>query len=155
VEPPRRESGRSVHTAIILAVPIVALAATFLAVYGALKNVTVVAYADYGAVAIVAGLDSVCGGIRAGLERRFSVRVFITGFFTNMIIAMLFTYGSRVLAADLYLAVIVALGVRIFYNLGAIRHLTLDRRMTQPAGREEPVPAPLNPTEGRPEAGGR
>jgi len=122
------------------------LAVTFFAVYAALRGVTVVAYADYGAVAIVAGLDSVCGGIRAGLEHRFSVRVFVTGFFTNMVIAMLFTYGSTVLAADLYLAVVVALGIRIFYNLGAIRHYTLDRRMMAPADRQEAVPGPLNPS---------
>ncbi|KPJ61805.1 hypothetical protein AMK68_05665, partial [candidate division KD3-62 bacterium DG_56] len=78
MEPPGRNPGRVLHAVGILAIPLVALGVTFFAVYIALKDVTVVAYADYGAVAIVAGLDSVCGGIRAGLERRFSVRVFIT-----------------------------------------------------------------------------
>lgn len=146
MEPPRHDPGRALHAAGILAVPLVALGVTFFAVYVALKDVTVVAYADYGAVAIVAGLDSVCGGIRAGLEHRFSVRVFVTGFFTNMIIAMLFTYGSTVLAADLYLAVVVALGIRIFYNLGAIRHYTLDRRILASTDHQEAVPGPLNPS---------
>jgi len=153
VEPPRRDPGRALHSAILLAIPIIALGATFFAVRAALKGVTVVAYADLGAVAVVAGLDSVCGGIRAGMEHRFNVRVFVTGFFTNVIIAMLLTYGGWMLGADLYLAVIVALGVRIFYNLGAIRHHALDRRLLGPE-RQEAVPGPLNPSAEKPEAGG-
>jgi small basic protein len=153
VEPDRGDSARALHPSILLAIPVVALAVAFFAVRAALKGVTVSAYADLGAVAIVAGLDSVCGGIRAGMEHRFNVRVFVTGFFTNMIIAMLLTYGGWILGTDLYLAVIVALGVRIFYNLGAIRHHVLDRRLLG-SPREEGVPSPLNPSPEDPDVGG-
>jgi small basic protein len=153
LQPSHRDRSRAIHSGILLAIPVVALAVTFFAVRAALKGVTVSSYADLGAVAIVAGLDSVCGGIRAGMERRFNVRVFVTGFFTNMVIAMLLTYSGWILGADLYLAVIVALGVRIFYNLGAIRHHALDRRLLGPAGQES-VPSPLNPSPEEPDAGG-
>jgi small basic protein len=153
VESDHRDSAPALHSGVLLAIPVVALAVAFFAVRAALKGVTVSAYADLGAVAVVAGLDSVCGGIRAGMERRFNVRVFVTGFFTNMIIAMLLTYSGWILGADLYLAVIVALGVRIFYNLGAIRHHALDRRLLA-SPREDSVPSPLNPSPEELDAGG-
>ena len=61
--------------------------------------------------------------------------------------------GLTLLAIGVSIAVIVALGVRIFYNLGAIRHHALDRRLLGPE-RQEAVPGPLNPSAEKPEAGG-
>ncbi len=78
-------------------------------------------YAKYISVSFLAGLDSVLGAIRSGIEEKFDVTVFITGFITNALLAALLTYVGDRLGVDLYLAAIVTFGVRIFENLGYIR----------------------------------
>ena len=45
----------------------------------------------YLAIAIVAALDSVFGGIASSIKKNFDLKVFISGFFVNGIIAMIFT----------------------------------------------------------------
>lgn len=90
------------------------------------------AYADYLAISLLAALDSVFGGIRAGLSRTFEVRVFISGFFTNTLLAALLTYFGSHLGVDLMLPASVAFGIRIFQNLGIIRNLLLNRAMARP-----------------------
>ena len=45
------------------------------------------AYSLYITVAILASLDSVFGGIRANLEGTFDIRIFLSGFFANSILA--------------------------------------------------------------------
>ncbi|MDF2928025.1 MAG: hypothetical protein K0Q75_263 [Anaerospora sp.] len=44
-------------------------------------------YAKFMSVALLASLDSVFGGLRAGIEEKFDNTVFITGFFTNALLA--------------------------------------------------------------------
>jgi small basic protein len=85
-------------------------------------------YADYLSLAVLAGLDSVFGGIRAGVERRFRGDVFLSGFLVNMILAVLLVYmGQQIGVSDLYLAAVVTLGGRIFLNLSVIRRHWLER----------------------------
>jgi small basic protein len=84
-------------------------------------------HARYLSIAILAGLDSVFGGMRGELEGKFNSLVFATGFFSNALLAAVLTYVGDRLGVELYLAAVVALGVRIFQNLGAIRHLLLER----------------------------
>ncbi|MCA9792990.1 MAG: small basic family protein [Candidatus Eremiobacteraeota bacterium] len=86
-----------------------------------------VAISKYVSVAFLGGLDSVLGGTRAGLEHRFDLWVFSTGFFTNIILAVLVTWVGQVLGADLYLAAVVTFGFRIFANLGPIRRHLIGR----------------------------
>lgn len=86
-------------------------------------------FVRYLSVAILAGLDSVLGGVRAELEGRFDGLVFSTGFFSNSLLAAGFTYVGDTIGVELYLAAVVALGVRIFNNLGAVRRLLLQRYM--------------------------
>ena len=87
-----------------------------------------IAYADYVSIAILAGMDAVFGGLRAVLEKRFDPVSFVSGFFVNAALAALLAYtGDRLGVNQLYLAAVVALGVRIFYNLGLIRLLLLKR----------------------------
>ena len=45
------------------------------------------AYAKYMSVAALAALDSVFGGIRAGMEDNYRNDVFLTGFFSNALLA--------------------------------------------------------------------
>ena len=83
--------------------------------------------ADYLSLAVLAGLDSVFGGIRAGVEKRFRSDVFLSGFLVNMILAVLLVHLGVVIGVDLYLAAVVTLGGRMFLNLSVIRRHWLER----------------------------
>lgn len=80
-----------------------------------------VEYSKYLSVAILAALDSVLGGLRAAQEDHFDSTVFLTGFFTNILLAGLLAYIGDRIGVDLYLAAVVAFGVRLFNNLAIIR----------------------------------
>lgn len=83
----------------------------------------------YLGVAVLAALDSCLGGVRAALERSFSDRVFIFGFITNTLMAAFIVFlGERIGVRELYLAAVVAFGVRLFNNLGIVRRLMFQRR---------------------------
>lgn len=77
--------------------------------------------AKYAGVAFLAGLDSVLGGARAGIEQKFDFTLFTTGFVTNTLLAVFLAMAGDVLGVDLYLAAVVTFGVRIFQNLAYIR----------------------------------
>ncbi len=79
------------------------------------------ALARYHSVALLAALDSVLGGALARRRGDFHVGVFATGFFGNTILAAGLTYVGDRTGVELYLAAVLALGVRIFLNLGALR----------------------------------
>ena len=84
--------------------------------------------ADYLSLAVLAGLDSVFGGIRAGMEGHFRSDVFLSGFVVNMLLAVLLVHlGWQIGVPDLYLAAVVTLGGRIFLNLSVIRRHWLER----------------------------
>ena len=78
-------------------------------------------FARYSAVGILAALDSVLGGIRAELEGVFSDRIFLSGFITNTLVAMLLTFVGDRLGLDLYLVALITFGLRIFQNVALIR----------------------------------
>ncbi|CAN5420146.1 small basic family protein [soil metagenome] len=78
-------------------------------------------YARYTAVGILAALDSVLGGVRAELDGTFSDRVFISGFVTNALLAVLLTFVGDRLGLDLYLVALLTFGLRIFQNVALIR----------------------------------
>ena len=105
---------RVILVAVVFAVVGVAL--------GLLSPVTVpITYARYTAVALLAGLDSIFGAFKAYIAGTFEPRVFLSGLVTNMALAGGLTYVGDKLGVDLSIAAIVAFGVRIFNNLGAIR----------------------------------
>lgn len=85
------------------------------------------AYAKHMSVAALAALDSVFGGIRAAMEDHFDNRIFITGFFSNALLAAGLTFIGERLGIDLYLAAVVAFGVRLFQNLAIIRRHMLKK----------------------------
>lgn len=86
-----------------------------------------VVYAKYLSVGILAALDSVFGGLRAGLENKFDNTIFITGFFGNTLLAGILAYIGDQLGVELYLAAILAFGSRLFQNLAIIRRSLLKR----------------------------
>jgi small basic protein len=77
--------------------------------------------ARYSAVGILAALDSVLGAVRAELSGTYSDRIFITGFVTNAILAVLLTFMGDRLGLDLYLVALITFGLRIFQNVALIR----------------------------------
>jgi small basic protein len=84
-------------------------------------------YSRYTAMAILAALDSLLGALRAELQGAFDNRIFVTGFFSNIVLAGVLTFLGDRLGVELYIAAIVAFGVRMFNNLAIIRRQLLDR----------------------------
>lgn len=96
-------------------------------------------YAPYLSLATLAGLDTVLGGIRAGIEGRFQDDIFVSGFILNTLLAAGLAYLGDKIGVDLFLAAVVALGTRVFLNLSLIRRyyltrLALNKRREQQPG---------------------
>jgi len=95
---------------------------------GAMFSLTVPSeYSRYTAMAILAALDSILGAVRAELDQEFDSAIFISGFFANVILAGGLTLLGDRLGVELYIAAIVAFGVRMFDNLAHIRRQILKR----------------------------
>lgn len=84
-------------------------------------------FAKYLSIAVLAVLDSVFGGIRAYMEDVFDTVVFVSGFITNALLAAGLAYIGDRLGVELYIAAVVAFGVRIFQNLAIIRRYLLKK----------------------------
>ena len=84
-------------------------------------------YSSYLAIAIIAALDSVFGGIANVINKRFDLKIFISGFFGNAILAILLTMLGEKLNVDIYLAAIVVFVGRMFINLGIIRRYYVEK----------------------------
>lgn len=85
-------------------------------------------YSLYISVAILACLDSVFGGIRATLEKKFNTEIFISGFFGNAILAAFLAYVGDRLGVPLYYAAIFAFGGRLFQNFAIIRRFLFRKK---------------------------
>jgi len=86
-----------------------------------------VEYAKFMSVALLAALDSVFGGLRAGMEDKFDNVIFISGFFTNAMLAAGLVYIGDRLGIDLYYVALLTFGLRIFQNLAIIRRYILKK----------------------------
>ena len=78
-------------------------------------------YSKYLAIAIMAALDSIIGALSSMTQNKFDMSVFISGFFVNAVIAIMFTMIGENLNVDIYLAAIFVFVYRIFNNLSVIR----------------------------------
>ncbi len=85
-------------------------------------------FAKYLGIAILAALDSVFGGVRAALEEKFDNVVFLSGFIGNTTMAALLVFIGDRLGVEIYIAAVVAFGVRLFHNLGVIRRHIVGRK---------------------------
>ena len=83
--------------------------------------------APYIAIAIVAALDSVFGGIAAYMTKKFDILIFFTGFFSNVLLAAGLVYMGNIIGINLMLAAIVIFGSRMFQNFAIMRHEILGR----------------------------
>ncbi len=84
-------------------------------------------YSIYMAVAILAALDSVFGGVSSMMQGKFDIKVFVSGFFGNALLAAGLAYIGDQLGLQLYLAAIFAFGNRIFLNFAVIRRYMLNK----------------------------
>jgi small basic protein len=85
-------------------------------------------FATIFSVALMAGLDTVFGGLRAGMEGVFDATIFRLRFLSvNIILAAFFCYAGSLLNIDFYMVAILVLGMRIFQNLAIIRRLYLKK----------------------------
>lgn len=93
--------------------------------------------ARYAAIAILAGTDTLLGGLRAAMTRDFDDAVFVSGFFVNCILAAgLVALGEYFnLSAGIgdarvsvmMIATVVIFSGRILNNLAALRRLLIER----------------------------
>lgn len=84
-------------------------------------------YSTFLAIAVVAALDSVFGGITSVLNKNFDLTIFISGFFTNSILSIALTYLGQKLNLDIYLAALVVFVGRMFTNLTIIRRFYIEK----------------------------
>ena len=84
-------------------------------------------YSTYLSIAIVAALDTVFGGIASVVKGNFDLKIFLSGFFGNSILAILLTYLGQRLNVDIYLAAIVVFVGRMFINLTIIRRYYVEK----------------------------
>ena len=84
-------------------------------------------YSGYLAIAIIAALDSVFGAISSSLQKKFDMKIFLSGFFVNAILAMALTYLGQKLNVDIHLAAVVVFVGRMFNNLGTIRRYYVEK----------------------------
>ena len=83
-------------------------------------------FTEYIAVAILAFLDSLFGGIASNMQNKFQMAVFVSGFFLNAIIAMFLVYLGQKLNVDIYLAAVIVFTTRLFTNLSIIRRIVIE-----------------------------
>ena len=96
-------------------------------------------YSGYLAIAIIAALDSVFGGIASTLKKNFDLKIFVTGFFGNAILSILLTFLGQKLNVDIYLAAIVVFVGRMFNNLAIIRRYYLEKWTNHMSKKDEKV----------------
>ena len=84
-------------------------------------------YSSYLAIAIIAALDTVFGGITSVINKNFDLKIFLSGFFGNAILSIALTYLGERLNIDIYLAAVVVFVGRMFTNLAIIRRYYIDK----------------------------
>ena len=86
-----------------------------------------ITYKSYTALAILATVDAIFGGMRAQLEGDFIFSKFFVSFFANAILAVALAYFGSVLGIDIYMGAVVAFSIRLFNNLSLIREFLIIR----------------------------
>ena len=95
------------------------------------------AFARYIAVALLAGMDTVIGGLRSFLTDKFDNAIFLSGFVINSLLAVgLVLLGERLgletgvgdgRISVMMIAAVVVFSGRILNNLAVLRRLVIDR----------------------------
>ena len=85
-------------------------------------------WSPYVAIALLGALDSTIGGVTSMLRNRFQLKIFLSGFFGNALLAGVITFVGSKLDLDLFLAAVVVFGTRIFQNFADMRSYLLTNR---------------------------
>lgn len=85
------------------------------------------AISKYVAVAILAFIDTVFGALVSNTQRKFSLTIFLTGFFGNALIAIALVFLGEKLDVDIYLAAVIVFSTRLFSNFSIIRRFYIDK----------------------------
>lgn len=109
---------------IIIAIVIGCILGAVIGMYAPIIPYT---YSGYLAIAIMATLDTVFGGITSIIKKSFDMKIFVSGFFGNAILAIVLTYLGEKLNVDIYLAAIFVFVSRMFNNLGFIRRYYIEK----------------------------
>lgn len=122
--------------------PLLAMVVGFFAVYLFRVHLPFV-YTEYIGIAAVAGFDSIVGAIHSSIEGKFNDRVFVSGFFINAAVAAGLLYlGNSLKIPYVAVAIMVALFIRIFNNLGFIRRYVVARLFEKHLASEKSFPEP-------------
>ncbi|MCX7832490.1 MAG: small basic family protein [Actinobacteria bacterium] len=78
--------------------------------------------ARYVSIALLASFDTLIGGLKSYLKKEFDEWIFVSGFLANSLLAAFISYLGDRLGIELYLAVLLVFGMRIFQNLAELRH---------------------------------
>ncbi len=94
-------------------------------------------FARYGAIAVLAGLDTILGGLRAWGDEVFDDIVFLSGFVSNVLLAAgLVAMGEKFgletglgegRISVMMVGAVVVFSLRIFNNLAVLRRMIIDR----------------------------
>lgn len=103
------------------------LGCIFGAILGMKAPIISYTYSTYLAIAVIAALDSVFGGISSVLKKTFDLKIFLSGFFVNSILSILITVLGQKLNVDIYLATIFVFVSRMFNNLTIIRRYYVEK----------------------------
>ncbi|HEV2471633.1 MAG TPA: small basic family protein [Chthonomonadales bacterium] len=128
--------------------PVVSLLAGFVLGYLVLSKLNWqvnAEYAPYVSVAALAGLDTVFGGVKAGIEGRFQNDIFATGFLLNTLLAAGLAWLGDRIGVNLALVAVLVLGSRIFLNLSLIRRYYLNKRALARSRQQEEAAAAIPP----------
>lgn len=139
--------------------PIASLAAGFALGFAAFTKTHIEVPPDYApflSVAALAGLDTVFGGVRAGIEGRFQNDIFASGFVLNTLLAAGLAWLGDRIGVNLALVAVLALGSRVFLNLSLIRRYYLNKRaLARSRVQEEEIAQAVTPQlNSKKEAGG-
>ena len=95
------------------------------------------ATARYMAVAVLAGLDTILGGVRAFISGDFDDVVFVSGFFTNALLAVGLVFLGEKLGVEtgvgdgrisvMMIGAVVVFSSRILNNLAVLRRTIIDQ----------------------------
>ena len=85
------------------------------------------AYSSYVAVAILAIIDAVFGAMIAQMKNEFKIKLFVTGFLGNAVIAVAMAALGDQLNLPLNLAAVFAFGNRIFLNFSILRRILMEK----------------------------